>query len=80
MVELHDWHNAKGQERGAGFIVAGIRSKEPYSMPRGFRPRKNLPQNSRIRPMREKRKPREDVQPEKENSALKPFFAFWKTP
>ena len=31
MLELHDWHNSRGQERGPGFIVAGIRSNEPYS-------------------------------------------------
>ena len=54
MLELHDWHNARGQERGPGFIVAGIRSKEPYSLPKGFRPSHQTAENSRIRPVREK--------------------------
>lgn len=36
MLELFDWHNARGEARGAGFLVAGIKSKEPYATPKGF--------------------------------------------
>ncbi len=36
MIELYDWHNQKGEVKGAGFLVAGIKSDEPYRLPSGF--------------------------------------------
>ena len=36
MIELHDWHNGRGEEKGPGFIVAGIKSPTPYRLPKGF--------------------------------------------
>ena len=33
MIELYDWHNARGEEKGPGFLVVGIRSKTPYAPP-----------------------------------------------
>ena len=77
MIELHDWHNARGLERGPGFIVAGIRSKEPYSLPRGFRPSRPAHEKTRIRPIREKTKQADPRSVARQKSELEPFLAFW---
>ena len=77
MMELHDWHNARRQERGAGFIVAGIRSEEPYSLPKGFKLPQKPVANSRIRPAREKRPKEVEKAGQEEKSRLTPFMAFW---
>ncbi|QEG37706.1 replication initiator protein A [Bythopirellula goksoeyrii] len=37
MLELFDWHNERGEARGAGFLVAGIKSESEYKKPKGFR-------------------------------------------
>ena len=36
MIELFDWHTERGEARGAGFLVAGIKSETPYKLPAGF--------------------------------------------
>lgn len=77
MIELHDWHNSRGQERGAGFIVAGIRSKEAYSWPKGFKPSQQRAKNSRIRPGREKAVRARQAEQKPKESELAPFLAFW---
>ena len=78
MMELHDWHNARRQERGAGFIVAGIRSEEPYSLPKGFKATQKPPEKSRNRPTREKRPKEVEKAGQEEKSRLTPFMAFWE--
>ena len=77
MLQLHDWHNARGQQRGPGFIVAGIRSTEPYSLPKGFRSSQQTARNSRNRPVREKPKQARRKAVRQQRSELKPFLAFW---
>lgn len=32
-IELFDWYKTQGQAKGAGFLVAGIRSTEPFTQP-----------------------------------------------
>ena len=77
MLELHDWHNARRQERGPGFIVAGIRSNEPYSLPKGCRLSHQTPANSRIAPVRENAKTARRETTEEQKSHLEPFLSFW---
>ncbi|MCB0325190.1 MAG: replication initiator protein A, partial [Bdellovibrionales bacterium] len=82
MIELFDWHNQKGEERGAGFLVAGIKSAEPYALPRGFetkadaeRKRQAADAAKRKREDRERRA-KERVEQEAK-LAEAPFAAFW---
>ncbi len=77
MIDLHDWHNARRQQRGAGFIVAGIRSPEPYAWPQGFKPSAQTDENSRIRPVREKRSEASQPSTKPPNDELTRFLAFW---
>ena len=77
MLDLHDWHNARRQERGAGFIVAGIRSEQPYSLPKGFKATQKPPGKSRNRSAREKRSKEVEKAEQKKKSRLTPFMAFW---
>jgi hypothetical protein len=77
MLQLHDWHNARGQQRGPGFIVAGIRSTEPYCLPKGFRSSQQTARNSRNRPVREKPKQTRRKAVRRQKSELKLFLAFW---
>jgi hypothetical protein len=37
MVELFDWYNANGQNRGPGFLVKSIRNPSSVAAPHGFR-------------------------------------------
>ncbi|WP_425395421.1 replication initiator protein A [Aeoliella sp.] len=83
MIELFDWHNEKGEERGAGFLVAGIRSAEPYVMPKGFqteavreRKRREMAVANRKREEQRRRKQHSEHQKIKEENA--PFEEFWK--
>ncbi len=36
MIELFDWHRSQGKTKGPGFIVAGVRSAEPFTLPAGL--------------------------------------------
>lgn len=83
MIELFDWHNAKGEERGAGFLVAGIRSTEPYTLPKGFqtasqarqKKQQNALANSRRKQLLEhKRKVEQRIAVKQ----AEPFQAFWE--
>ena len=78
MIALYDWHNSRGQERGAGFLVAGIRSKEPYRLPKGFRSPHQTARNFRNRSVREKPKQEDHAKEKDQNSELAPFMAFWE--
>src|SRR5690606_110449 len=83
MIELFDWHNAKGEERGAGFLVAGIRSAEPYALPRGFRTkadqaREQADAKAARRREAERKKLREAQQTAKARAAEEPFHEYWK--
>lgn len=82
MIELFDWHNAKGQERGAGFLVAGIRSAEPYAHPKGFRTNAEAKrQQAQSRTAERKRTARQRRQQERKQSETaaqdRPLEEFW---
>lgn len=36
MIDLFDWYQQKGQEKGPGFLVDSIRRSSEYRLPRGF--------------------------------------------
>jgi hypothetical protein len=82
MIELFDWHNAKGEERGAGFLVAGIRSAQPYALPRGFSTRaegerKRADAQAAKRRAAERAKRREGKANAEAKKADEPFQKFW---
>ncbi len=77
MLELYDWYNNRGQDRGPGFLVAGIRSPQPYSWPKGFRPSHVTAAKARNRPVRAKAKKAVPQEQPEQNSELAPFMAFW---
>jgi hypothetical protein len=83
MIELFDWHNARGEERGAGFLVAGIRSREPYALPRGFRTRTEAKrQAAEAKVIKAKQAQREQRRQAKAaaqaEQAAEPFQRFWR--
>jgi hypothetical protein len=80
MIALYDWHNSRGQERGPGFLVAGIKSKEPYVLPRGFRAAQR--NNAAPRPRGRKKRKSAIASPAIDNRAKESeseFERFWKT-
>lgn len=82
MIELFDWHTSHGQARGAGFLVAGIRSEEPFSFPKGFlrrepkAPRKQV-SNSRKSAERELSTEHRPKRTKRELALERAFSAFW---
>ena len=82
MIELYDWHNARGQEKGPGFIVAGIKAATPYRLPRGFetndqKAKRKRASNSRKRAEKELRKQKHAEAVAKEKAEQAPFWAYW---
>lgn len=82
MIELFDWYNERGQERGAGFLVGAIKNPAKISFPNGFessesRQAKKLAEKSRIVAERELRTKRERDAAARENSRQEAFLAFW---
>ena len=82
MIELHDWYNARGQERGPGFVVAGIKSKEGFVSPKGFRTKRQQRDerraaNSRKRAEREIERRREAKVRAEAMSNEEGFSSFW---
>lgn len=83
MIELFDWHNARGEERGPGFLVAGIRSAEPYALPRGFRTKAEAKrQEAEARAKKQKQAERDRRRQVKAAAQAKaadaPFQEFWR--
>ena len=83
MVELFDWHNQKGEARGAGFLVAGIKSEEGYRLPAGFETKEQKAArksavNSRIRVQQELNSKAEAKRAEQEKAEQGRFQAFYE--
>ncbi|MEQ8849009.1 replication initiator protein A [Botrimarina sp.] len=81
-IELFDWHNDRGEERGAGFLVAGIKSAEAYAKPRGFQSKADLEQKRQASAAANRKREaelRRVKQRELQNikAAEAPFLAFW---
>lgn len=83
MLELFDWHRRRGEEKGPGFLVAGIKSAVPYTPPRGFRTKADQQRDRELTAARE-RKARERAEKRlaKEHARADAdeaeFVAFWK--
>ena len=82
MVELFDWHHRNGDEKGPGFLVAGIRSPEPYGLPRGFQTKAEATRKQqRAAEANQKRQQQQERQRRIEQQAAdkraKPFNDFW---
>lgn len=83
MIELYDWHNQKGEARGAGFLVAGIKSDEPYRLPNGFetieqKQARNDALNSRKRAQQELKARTEANRANQEKAELRRFQTFYE--
>ena len=82
MIELFDWHTERGEARGAGFLVAGIKSETPYKLPAGFQSSeekkaeraaaKRAEKNAQVREERKQSKLNA-----KEGARDREFRAFW---
>jgi hypothetical protein len=84
MLELFDWHNAKGEERGPGFLVAGIRSAQPYALPKGFQTkaeaaRKHADREAARRAELARAKGRQEKETVHAKAVDRPFQNFWNT-
>ncbi len=82
MIELYDWYNGRGEERGPGFLVASIRNSAAYRFPKGFessaqRAQRKQHLNSRKQAVQELSQKREAERHKQEISRLEPFVAFW---
>lgn len=82
MIELYDWHSGRGQEKGPGFIVAGIKAATPYRLPKGFETRDQKAKrkralNSRKRAEKELRERKHVAAVAKEKAEQAPFRAYW---
>ncbi len=82
MIELFDWHNGRGEERGVGFLVAGIRSTTPYSLPRGFRTKAQVERERQtakaVRAKQQERLRRQEAKSRQQaDEARRPFQDFW---
>ena len=83
MVELFDWHNARGEARGPGFLVSGIRSADPFTSPPGFettaaRRRRETAAHSRNAAERELRRKRDAQATRNDRARQQAFLAFWE--
>jgi hypothetical protein len=82
MIELHDWYQQRGQARGPGFLVAGIKNPTGYVMPDGFessaeKVRRKDAENSRKAAQRELEEKRERRRREVGKQEQERFSAFW---
>jgi Replication initiator protein A len=48
MIDLYDWYNKQGNNRGPGFLVSSIKNPERITMPVGFGPAKQRPERNPI--------------------------------
>ena len=82
VIELFDWYNAQGKEKGPGFLVAGIKSAEGFVSPKGFetkaqRAKRKAAVDSRKRAEREIAKRREAKRRVRELGREQAFSGFW---
>lgn len=84
VIELFDWYNSQGKEKGPGFLVAGIKSAEGFVAPKGFetkaeRARRKAAADSRKQAEREIEKRREAKRRVREKRREEAFSAFWSS-
>lgn len=84
MIELFDWYNDKGQNRGPGFLVNAIKNPASIALPKGFqsseeRAKQNAVQKNRIALKREFLIKREREAAEKDIARSEAFNAFWQS-
>lgn len=84
MIELFDWYNTRGQERGPGFLVGAIKNPSRITFPAGFetqdaRKAKKAAEKNRIAVERELRTKRERDFARKEETRREAFYAFWNS-
>lgn len=82
MVELFDWHQAKGDARGPGFLVAGVKSSEPYKPPPGFvsRAEERHRKEAKAKAERERERSEQRRRNSEQAAALaaeRPFRSYW---
>lgn len=82
MVELFDWYNARGQERGPGFLVQAIKNPGSVARPPGFesaadKAAKKEAEVFRKRAERDLQKQREAKRAAAEFERDRPFLEFW---
>ncbi len=83
MIELYDWYNAHGQERGPGFLVQAIRNPATVARPRGFastadKEAHQAAEISRKRAERDLLRRRDAQRAAAETERQKPFLDFWE--
>jgi Replication initiator protein A len=82
MLELFDWYTRRGEPRGPGFLVAGIRSEEGFVFPAGFESSEQRRQRETLIKSREadEQKAKEERERNDERRAKarqQAFQAFW---
>ena len=82
MIELYDWYNGRGQEKGPGFIVAGIKSPAAYRLPKGFetsdqKTKRKQASHLRKRAEQELQKKKEAKTSANEKAKYAPFWTYW---
>jgi hypothetical protein len=83
MIELFDWYQTRGQEKGAGFLVDSIRRRPEYRLPPGFESQatkreRQAAAHSRKRAVRKKQQLKEQAEEAAAKSRLEPFLEFWR--
>lgn len=82
MIELFDWYNLRGQNRGAGFLVQAIRQPNKIAFPTGFESSQQIAdrkaaEKSRNCQARDLVSQREAKAREETERRQAPFTAFW---
>ena len=83
MLELYDWYNSRGQQRGPGFLVQSIRNPSAIALPPGFESsvhRLERQQSKEAQKQAESnvRTKRERLAVRRQNSRQRAFTAFWE--
>lgn len=82
MIELFDWYNLRGQNRGAGFLVQAIRQPASIAFPTGFETSQQIAarkavEKSRTCRARDLSSQREAEARQENERRQAPFTAFW---
>jgi hypothetical protein len=82
MIELHDWYNSRGQNRGPGFLVHAIRNPQSIGRPHGFASSheaaaRRESEATRKRIERHRARQRDAKLREAEEARDRPFVDYW---
>jgi hypothetical protein len=82
MIELFDWYNNHGQQRGPGFLVQAVRNPNSIAFPSGFESSEQAAQrraaeNSRIKRKRVLLDVSDAEQQQNDNRIQTQFQTFW---